>query len=72
MWYLIVLIPDLCTLTSFLDETPFKEPYVRIPPALYEEVGGHLMKMLDAGAIRESGSPFSSNVVLVPQERWFP
>lgn len=40
------------------DDTPFKDPYRRISPALYEE-------MLDAGAIRESTSPFSSNVVLV-------
>lgn len=47
------------------DETPFKEPYRRIPPALYEEVRQHLKEMLDAGAIRPSKSPFSSNVVLV-------
>ena len=47
------------------DETPFKEPYRRIPPALYEEVRQHLKEMLDVGAIRPSKSPFSSNVVLV-------
>ena len=47
------------------DETPFKKPYRRIPPALYEEVRQHLKEMLDAGAIRPSKSPFSSNVVLV-------
>ena len=50
---------------NLTDETPFKEPYRRIPPALFEEVREHLKEMLDAGAIRESQSPFSSNVVLV-------
>ena len=47
------------------DETPFKQPYRRIPPAMYEEVRQHLKDMLAAGAIRESESPYSSNVVLV-------
>ena len=46
------------------DETPFKEPYRRIPSALFEEVRMHLTEMLDAGAIRESESPYSSNNVL--------
>ena len=50
---------------NLTDATPFKEPYRRIPPALFEEVREHLKEMLDAGAIRESQSPFSSNVVLV-------
>ena len=47
------------------DETPFKEPYRRIPPGLFGEVRMHLKEMLDSGAIRESESPYSSNVVLV-------
>ena len=47
------------------DPTPFKDPYRRIPPAMFEEVRQHLKEMLDAGAIRESQSPDSSNVVLV-------
>ena len=47
------------------DPTPFKDPYRRIPPAMFEEVRQHLKEMLDAGAIRESQSPYSSNVVLV-------
>lgn len=47
------------------DDTPFKEPYRRIPPALFEEVRQHLKEMLESDAIRPSESPFSSNVVLV-------
>jgi len=44
---------------------PFKEPYRRIPPAVYNEVREHLKEMLDLGAIRESNSPWSSNCVIV-------
>ena len=47
------------------DEKPFKEPYRHIPPALFQEVRQHLKEMLQIGAIRNSSSPFSSNVVLV-------
>jgi len=47
------------------DETPFKEPHRRIPPGLFAEVREHLHEMLACGAIRESHSPYSSNVVLV-------
>ena len=47
------------------DDQPFKEPYRRIPPALIQEVREHLNEMLEIGAIRESKSPFSSNVVIV-------
>ena len=47
------------------DPSPFKDPYRRIPPGMFEEVREHLKDMLAAGAIRESKSPFSSNVVLV-------
>ena len=48
-----------------IDETPFKEPHRRIPPALFDEIREHLKEMLDAGAIRPSSSPFSSNIVVV-------
>ena len=51
--------------TNIVDETPFKEPYKRIPPALFEEVREHLKMMLDDRAIRKSQSPLSSDVVLV-------
>ena len=39
------------------DPAPFKDPYRRIPPSMFEEVRQHLKEMLDAGAIRESQSP---------------
>ena len=47
------------------DETPFKEPHRRIPPAIFQEVREHLKEMLEAEAIRPSASPYSSNVVIV-------
>ena len=47
------------------DERPFKEPYRNIPPALIQEVREHLREMIEIGAIRESSSPYSSNVVIV-------
>ncbi len=46
-------------------DEPFKDRYRRVPPAMYEEVRQHLKEMLEAGAIRKSESPYSSNVVLV-------
>ena len=47
------------------DDKPFKDPYRRIPLGLYQDVRLHLKEMLEAGAIRESQSPLSCNVVLV-------
>ena len=46
-------------------DAPFKDPYRRIPPAMFVEMRHHIKEMLDAGAVRESQSPFSSNSVLV-------
>lgn len=46
------------------DHTPFKQPYRRVPPGMYDEVRQHIKEMLDAGVIRESNSNYSSNVVL--------
>jgi transposase InsO family protein len=50
---------------DLMDDKPFKERSRRIPPALYAEVREHLKGMLDSGVIRESTSPWCSNVVLV-------
>ena len=47
------------------DDVPFRQPYRRIPPSMFDEVREHIREMLDAGVIRESSSPYSSNVVLV-------
>ena len=47
------------------DDKLFKDPHQRIPPALFQEVREHLQEMLNAGAIRPSKSPYSSNVVIV-------
>lgn len=48
-----------------IDDSPFKQPYRKIPPSMYEEVRQHLKEMLKCGAIKESDITFSSNVVLV-------
>ena len=47
------------------DETPFKKPVHRISPALFDEVCEHIAETLEAGAIKPSQSPYSSNVVVV-------
>jgi hypothetical protein len=49
------------------DDISFKQPFRRIPHSLYEDIREHLKELLDSGAIRESNSPLSSNVVLVPK-----
>lgn len=46
-------------------DTPFKERARRLPPGMYEEVKKHLRDMLDTGIIRESKSPWASNIVCV-------
>lgn len=46
------------------DNTPFKQKHRRIPPAMYEEVRNHIQQLLACGVIRQSHSPFASNIVL--------
>jgi len=46
------------------DDTPFKQKHRRIPPAMIDEVRGHLQQLLASGIIRKSYSPWASNVVL--------
>ena len=46
------------------DNKPFKDRVRRIPPAIYDEVCQHLEEIKQANVIRESTSPWSSNVVL--------
>ena len=50
---------------DLLDDQPFKDRSRRIPPAMFEEVRQHLQTLLDNDVIRESTSPWSSNMVLV-------
>jgi len=47
------------------NDFPFKQRHRRIPPAMYDEVHSHLQQLLSAGVIRQSHSPWASNVVLV-------
>ena len=47
------------------DASPFKLPYHRIPPSMFEEVRNHLKEMLALDAIRVSQSPYVSPVVLI-------
>ena len=47
------------------DNTPFKEPYWKIPPSVYEQVGKHLKEKLEIGAIWSSHSPQASPVILI-------
>ena len=45
------------------DYSSFKEPYRRVPPALFQEIREHLTKILQAGTIKHSH--YSPNIVIV-------
>ena len=50
---------------NLTNEIPFKQRHRRIPPAMIDEVRAHLEQLAASGIIRESHSPWASNVVLV-------
>ena len=56
------LVEHEITLT---DDKPYREPYRRTPPSMFDEVREHLRELLEIGAIRQSSSSYSSNLVLV-------
>lgn len=48
-----------------VDSKPFRLPYRKIPPSLWQEVRKLLIEMEAAGVIRPSKSPYASPVVVV-------
>ena len=48
---------------------PIKEPYMRVPPQLFDDVWKHLQEMIDMWAIQSLNSPWASNVVLVRKKK---
>ena len=50
---------------DLIDDTPVKEKARPIPPGMYDELKAHLTELLNAGVVRESNSPFASNMVYV-------
>ena len=50
---------------NLTDDQPFKQRHRKKPASMYNEVKQHLQELLDAGVIRKSHSPWSSNIVLV-------
>ena len=47
-----------------IDPVPFRLPYRRIPPALYEDVKDMLRDMKETGVVRPSNSPYASPIVI--------
>ncbi|KAL6467387.1 hypothetical protein MHYP_G00251910 [Metynnis hypsauchen] len=51
-----------------VDDVPVRQPYRRLPPSQYEVVRAHIKQLLEAGIVRESCSPYSSPIVVVPKK----
>ena len=49
---------------ELLDNTPFKEKCRPILPSAYDELHDHLAELTSAGIIKQSESPFCSNIVM--------
>jgi hypothetical protein len=51
--YLSVLPKSVCLMTeheiNLTDDKPYREPYRRIPPSMFDEVREHLRVMLEVG-----------------------
>ena len=47
-----------------INPVPFRLPYRRIPPAMYEDVKDMLRDMKETGVIRPSNSPYASPIVI--------
>lgn len=50
---------------NLTDDTPFRQPCRRIPPADFQDARDHIQDLLEKGVIRESSSPYASPIVLV-------
>ena len=48
-----------------VDNEPFKERFLRIPPPMVEEVRAYMKEMLEAGAIHPNQSPWCNATMLV-------
>jgi transposase InsO family protein len=53
---------------TLTDPAPFKDRPRRVPPGMLNEVREHIRDMLACGAIRNSSSPWSSNIVLAKKK----
>ena len=47
------------------NDSAFREPCRRIPPADFQDARDHIQDLLRRGIIRESSSPYASPIVLV-------
>ena len=53
--------------TNLSDNVPIKEPYRRVPPALFQEIREHPTELLQADTIKHSQSTYSANIAIVKE-----